>query len=82
MDHADPGRTGLGEDWGIIESLLPARWMEMARETGAFLRARGIADARVLLQVMLIHLAEGYRRQSLERLHPPQQRLLPGFVGE
>jgi len=62
MDESEtvvgPGAT-LGEDWRIIESLLPAGWMEMARELGAFRRARGIADARVLLQVMLIHLAEG-----------------------
>ena len=57
--QADPGRGGLGEDWSIVESLLPQRWMEMARESGAFRRARGIPDARVLLQVMLIHLAEG-----------------------
>ncbi len=33
--------------------------MEMARELGAFQRARGIGDARALLQVMLIHLSEG-----------------------
>ena len=50
---------GLGEDWRIVEALLPERWMEMARELGAFQRARGIADARALLQVMLIHLGEG-----------------------
>jgi hypothetical protein len=50
---------GLGEDWRIVEALLPERWMEMARELGAFQRARGVADARALLQVMLIHLAEG-----------------------
>ena len=50
---------GLHEDWRIVEALLPERWMEMARELGAFQRARGIADARALLQVMLIHLAEG-----------------------
>lgn len=49
----------LQEDWRIVEALLPARWMEMARELGAFRRARGIGDARTLLQVMLIHLAEG-----------------------
>lgn len=49
----------LHEDWRLVESLLPPRWMEMARELGAFRRARGIADARGLLQVMLIHLAEG-----------------------
>lgn len=55
----EPERIGLGEDWRIVESMLPPRWMEMARESGAFQRARGIADARVLLQVMLIHLAEG-----------------------
>jgi len=42
-----------------VEALLPDRWMEMARQFGAFQRARGIADARALLQVMLIHLAEG-----------------------
>ncbi len=50
---------GLGEDWRIVEALLPDRWMEMARELGAFQRARGVADARALLQVMLIHLGEG-----------------------
>ncbi|MDO8284341.1 MAG: hypothetical protein Q7T69_04990, partial [Rhodoferax sp.] len=33
--------------------------MEMARELGAFQRARGIGDARALLQVMLIHSSEG-----------------------
>lgn len=51
--------AGLHEDWRIVEALLPERWMEMARELGAFQRARGVADARALLQVMLIHLAEG-----------------------
>ena len=56
---AEPEQGGLGEDWRIVESMLPDRWMQMARDSGAFQRARGIADARVLLQVMLIHLAEG-----------------------
>lgn len=49
----------LSEDWQIIESLLPAGWMEKARELGALRRARGFADARMLLRVMLIHLADG-----------------------
>src|SRR5258705_8958613 len=58
--EAAGGRVAaVGEDWQIIESLLPAGWMEMARELGAIRRARGFADARALLQVMLIHLAEG-----------------------
>lgn len=60
MDQAvEQPERGLHEDWRIVEALLPERWMEMARELGAFQRARGIADARALLQVMLIHLAEG-----------------------
>lgn len=57
--QTQPAWAGLGEDWGIIESLLPEHWQSQARELGAFRRARGIADARALLQVMLIHLAEG-----------------------
>lgn len=59
IDQGGPQRDGLDEDWAIVEALLPERWMEMAREWGAFRRARGIADARALLKVMLIHLAEG-----------------------
>lgn len=64
MEHlqeqaAQDEEIGLSEDWRIVEALLPDRWMEMARELGAFQRARGIADARALLQVMLIHLGEG-----------------------
>ena len=59
VEQVEGEPVGLQEDWRIVEALLPARWMEMARELGAFQRARGIADARTLLQVMLIHLAEG-----------------------
>ena len=59
QSQGEPERRTLSEDWRIVESLLPPRWMEMARQTGAFQRARGIPDARALLQVMLIHLAEG-----------------------
>jgi RNase P protein component len=59
VEPAEEEAIGLGEDWRIVEALLPDRWMEMARQFGAFQRARGIADARALLQVMLIHLAEG-----------------------
>lgn len=58
-ERAEEEVIGLSEDWRIVQALLPDRWMEMARELGAFQRARGIADARVLLQVMLIHLSEG-----------------------
>lgn len=50
---------GLGEDWQIVESLLPEGWQAQARHMGALRRTRGFADARVLLRVLLIHLAEG-----------------------
>ena len=49
----------LNEDWQIVESLLPEHWQSMARELGAFRRARGVRDPRSLLQLMLIHLAGG-----------------------
>lgn len=49
----------LSEDWALVESLLPAGWMEKAKELQAFQRARGIEDPRALLRVMLIHLADG-----------------------
>jgi len=58
-EQAQEEVIGLGEDWRVVQAQLPDRWMEMARELGAFQRARGIADARALLQVMLIHLGEG-----------------------
>lgn len=59
VEQPGGGAGVLHEDWRLVESLLPGEWMEMARELGAFQRARGIVDARALLQVMLIHLAEG-----------------------
>lgn len=59
MEQAPDETIGLSEDWRIVEALLPDRWTEMARELGAFQRARGIPDAKALLQVMLIHLGEG-----------------------
>jgi hypothetical protein len=57
--HTNELALGLGRDWHLVESVLPQQWMEMARQLGVFQRARGIGDARALLQVMLIHLAEG-----------------------
>jgi hypothetical protein len=59
MEHPDARGIGLGEDWAVVESLLPAGWMDKAQQLRAFQRAGGITDARALLRVMLIHLAEG-----------------------
>ena len=49
----------LGKDWSLIESLLPQDWQSKARELGAFRRCGAIANARALLQVLLIHLGQG-----------------------
>lgn len=58
-EEAGETQAALGEDWRVVESLLPEGWLDKARELGAFRRGRGIADPGALLQVMLIHLAEG-----------------------
>jgi hypothetical protein len=53
-------RTQLDKEWRVIASLLPPRWRELARTTGAMRRARGgILDADTLLQVLLMHIATG-----------------------
>jgi len=47
------------DDWQVICQLLPDGWREAARELGALRRSRGVADAELLLRVLLIHLADG-----------------------
>lgn len=47
------------DDWQIVCQLLPEGWREAARQLGALRRARGVADAELLLRVLLIHLADG-----------------------
>ena len=60
-DDVDWGNqfSGLGEDWEVIERVLPDGWQEAARRTGALRRTRGFKDAATLLRVLLIHLVEG-----------------------
>jgi len=49
----------LREDWALVQGLLPVGWQGKARELGALRRTRGVADAAILLRVLLIHLAQG-----------------------
>lgn len=58
MSEATGVREEL-EDWEVLCSFLPTGWEERARESGALTRARGVADARALLRVLLIHIATG-----------------------
>ena len=46
-------------DFEFLLSFLPSGWEEKAKELGALRRCRKVPDARVLLRVLLIHLAEG-----------------------
>ena len=55
---------------------------ELVRGLGARSARHVMTRADLLVLEVMIHLAEGYRRRYVERLHPPQQQLLPGFDGE
>ena len=55
---ASLGQT-TATDFDLIEALLPSGWQDKARDLGALRRGRSIADARTLLRVMMIHIAEG-----------------------
>ena len=58
----------LDEEWEFLTSFLPDDWRERARRTGALRRARGIADADCLLQLILMHTATGLSlRQTVVR---------------
>ena len=51
--------ASVDPDWSAIVSYLPEGWEDMARETGAFTRARGFSCPEALLRTLFIHLAEG-----------------------
>jgi hypothetical protein len=58
----------LEEEWQFLTELLPRDWREQARSTGALRRARGIASADCLLQLILMHTATGLSlRQTVVR---------------
>jgi len=52
--------TRLDLEWELLASLLPVGWRELAKETGAVRRRRGeMQEPKVLLQVLLLHVATG-----------------------
>jgi hypothetical protein len=55
----DEAFGGLGEDWQVVERVLPEGWQDAARRTGALLRTRGFDGPATLLRVLLIHLVDG-----------------------
>lgn len=55
------GNTALRvmDDFDYLVSFLPPEWESKAKDLGALRRCRKVDDARTLLRVLLIHLAEG-----------------------
>jgi hypothetical protein len=49
----------VDSDFEYLVSFLPVGWEAKAKELGALRRCRKIPDARLLLRLLLIHLAEG-----------------------
>lgn len=47
------------ENWRFMLKLLPARWEELARETGAVTRLRGFDSVEQLLRGLLLHVGLG-----------------------
>lgn len=43
----------------MLASLLPTGWQDLAKETGAIRRDRGITDPEVLLKLLLLHVSAG-----------------------
>jgi hypothetical protein len=50
----------VGLDFDFVLGFLPDGWEEKAKELGALRRCRKIENARVLLRLLLLHLAEGW----------------------
>jgi hypothetical protein len=61
--------TALDDEWVVVRDLLlPRGWRDLARSSGAFQRARGVADPESLLRVLLLHIGGGLSlRQTVVR---------------
>jgi hypothetical protein len=47
------------DSWTVVRRLLPRGWEQQARTLGALCRTRNVPNARVLLRLLLLHLAGG-----------------------
>lgn len=57
-------QTIAGEEWNVIESLLPAGWVDAAKELNAFQRVRRFPDPGALLRLLLFHAANHHGLRS------------------
>ena len=49
----------LSEDYKVLTKFFPAGWRVKLRELNALKRCRNIKSANILIQILLIHLADG-----------------------
>jgi hypothetical protein len=47
------------DEWEVLCRLLPRGWRAAAKSRGALRRVRGVANASILLRVLMVHLADG-----------------------
>src|SRR5215470_13862946 len=52
--------TTSEQSWQTLLTRLPYNWRELAEETGANRRLRGIPSLEALMRTLLLHLARGY----------------------
>jgi hypothetical protein len=50
----------LDEDWDLLQSLFPADWKELGRQTGAITRLRGFNSVDNVLRTLLMHVGSGW----------------------
>ena len=52
---------GLDESWSVLQTMFPANWRELARETSALVRKlRNFKDEEAVMRTLLLHVANGY----------------------
>ena len=61
--------THLDDNWGVLQTMFPANWRELARETEAMVRKlRSFKDVDSVMRTLLLHIANGYSlREAVTR---------------
>src|SRR6266849_1236581 len=53
------------ENWKVLASLFPVGWQQMAWQSGAVERLRGLPSPDVLLRMLMLHVARGYSLREM-----------------
>src|SRR5688500_9105731 len=52
------------EQLEVVKRLLPTRWEEFSRSSGALIRPRGVRNAETFLRLILLHVAPGLSKDA------------------